>query len=144
METKQIKLIIPSALENVAWVGVSIKSICLEITEIAHFADHIELCTVEACNNVIHHAYRCNSQHEVEIIVTLDMDHLTIQICDWGKSMEKNEIPVLDFDPDDIKTLPERGMGRFIIYEVMDTVDYQIKDGKNILTLIKYFNLDEG
>ncbi|QLH36680.1 MAG: ATP-binding protein [Parachlamydiaceae bacterium] len=39
----------------------------------------------------------------------------------------------------DLDELKESGRGLFIIYNIMDEVSFDVKDGKNILTMKKNF-----
>lgn len=67
-----------------------------------------------------------------------------LEILDCGDAMPppfrerlRNGSRVLDFDPGDIQSLPESGMGLQIIHEIMDEVDYRSDAGVNRLSLMK-------
>jgi len=45
----------------------------------------------------------------------------------------------LDYDPDDLASLPEGGMGLYLLHSLMDHVDYVSRDGRNVLTLERRF-----
>ena len=64
----------------------------------------------------------------------------TINLTDYGESRKNVGKPVLEFDPDDIDSLPEGGMGLFIIEQLMDENFYTVKGNKNIFTLVKTVN----
>ena len=144
MAARRIKLVINSALEDVSLVGMTINKICSIIPLSDVEAYQAELCVVEACTNAIKHAYNHHPNHDVEVVVTMFFDKVTFAISDTGKTMEKREMPSLDFDPNDLESIPEGGMGLFIINSVMDTVDYNSSQGKNTLTLTKHFAQDEN
>jgi serine/threonine-protein kinase RsbW len=62
---------------------------------------------------------------------------LTFKVNDSGDSMDISKISSLQFDPSNVKTLPERGMGTFILKSLMDEVGYEIVKGRNVLTMSK-------
>lgn len=137
MRPRKIKLIIDSSLDNVPLVGNAVNKICslIPLSEVESY--QTEVCIVEACNNVIKHAYRNESNHEVEVIMSLHSDKLTFEICDTGHKLEKRPVSNLDFDPKNIEKLPEGGMGLFIMHNLMNEVDYRSVNGTNVLTLSK-------
>jgi serine/threonine-protein kinase RsbW len=143
MESREIKLIIDSNLENVFLVGLAINSICSHTLLSDLESYHMEVCVVEAVNNMIKHAYNNETGHEVEVDIALYSDRIVFRLCDRGKVMESLDQPELNIDPDDLENLPEEGMGMFIIYEIMDTVTYEQFSGCNMLTITKIFGSDE-
>jgi len=134
-----IRLVINSCLNDIFLMGLAARSFC-DFTPLPQSTSYqIELCIIEAVTNAVKHAYRGESNHEVEMIVTLDSGQITFQICDSGIAMKPLETAVMDFDPDDCQTIPESGMGLFIIQSVMDDVCYTTVNNKNILTMCKRY-----
>lgn len=103
-----------------------------------HLRNAVELCLMEALNNVIKHAYRGEQNHKIDVNVSVDSALIEIQIIDQGEPRENLVIKELDFDPNDIDNLPESGMGLFIIKQLMDELDYYTLNGKNYFTLRKF------
>jgi serine/threonine-protein kinase RsbW len=136
----RIKLTIDSNLDNVPLIATTVNKLCsfIPLSDVESY--QIEVCVVEAVNNAIKHAYLNERGHEVEVIFTLYTNKLIIDICDVGRVMEHENQPCLDFDPTDINNLPESGMGLFIIDSIMDELTYRTQQGKNILTMTKFFN----
>lgn len=135
-----IKLVIESAMGNIALIGGAVRGIAdslgLDTTNCYHF----ELCVVEAVTNVIKHAYHHAAGYYVEVDIVLDPDRITFKIRDTGESMRVEKIKPLDFDPQDLQAVPERGMGRFIMGSLMDEITYETVGGQNILTMTKRFS----
>ncbi|MBI5170994.1 MAG: ATP-binding protein [Candidatus Eisenbacteria bacterium] len=96
---------------------------------------HVELALVEAVNNVVRHAYHGEPGHRVEVTATVDGASLVLEVADEGTPMPPHGTPVLDFDPDDLASLPEGGMGLYLIHSVMDSVEYHSRDGRNVLVM---------
>ncbi len=126
-----------SEYKNVSSVCFIVKTFC----EDNHIPDakirEIELCTAEALNNIIKHAYKGNEKNIIEINIEFMDNKLTIDLKDDGFERMNLSKPKLEFDPTDIDSLPEGGMGLFIIEQLMDENKY-VRDGnKNIFTLVK-------
>ncbi|MBF0227191.1 MAG: ATP-binding protein [Desulfobacterales bacterium] len=135
---KTIKLTIDSYLENVFWIGLAVRSFCSYFYFNEVESCQIELSVVEAVTNSIKHAYQMQPMGKVDVIVSIDDRSIIFDICDKGKTMMTFEKATLEFDPQDIESLPEGGMGLYIIQNTMDEVIYKQINGMNILTLIKY------
>jgi len=143
MEEKKIKLIIESDLNNVALIGVSINKLCslASLSEIESY--RIELSVVEIVTNIIRHAYNNEKGRNLEVEFNLTPDRITISTKDSGNEFDMNIKPKLDFDPDDLSTLPDGGMGLYIIYNTMDKVEVKREQGNNIWNLVKYLNKED-
>ena len=140
---KKLKFVIESNLENVALVGMSVKKICsmIPLSEMQLF--QIELCTVEAVNNSIIHAYNRESMHEVDIILTIKDNYLSLEIVDKGEAMDNEVLEKASLcHPDEIidnpETISETGRGLALIKEYMDKVSYRSDNRENSLIMIKY------
>ena len=144
MSGRRITLAITSDLQNVSLVGQAVERLC-SLIPLSDIESHqIALCVVEAVNNAILHAYHNETEHEVEVIFWHYPDHLILQICDTGRAMDPKHLEPqtaspLDFDPSRLTSIPEKGLGLAIIRETMDKVTYTASEGKNVLTLTRFF-----
>ncbi|MCG8607806.1 ATP-binding protein [bacterium] len=138
MDLKSIKLTIKSRLENVSLVGQTVNKICSVLLFTENAAYQTELCVVEACNNVIEHAYLGDPDKDLDVIVRLYPDKITFDICDSGNPMPSSYCREMDFDPTDRSKLPEGGMGLFFIHEIMNQVEYRTQGVHNVLSLTKF------
>jgi len=50
-----------------------------------------------------------------------------------GNLLEQKDISSLEFEPDDLDSIPEGGRGLAIVKEIMDSMDCKTEDGKNCL-----------
>lgn len=102
----------------------------------------IELAVVEAVNNAIEHAYTEAEQGTITVSYSLSEEKVVIEIIDHGRGMtvgfvaDQGHAP--EFDPEDINSLPERGMGIWLIRSSMDRAVYQSGEDGNRWTLTKY------
>lgn len=144
MNGKRITLAISSDLRNVPLIGQAVERFCALIPLSTVESHQIALCVVEAVTNAIVHAYGNEPEHEVEVVFGQYPDHVILQICDTGKTMdpkclEPRTPSPLDFDPCHLNSIPEKGLGLAIIKVTMDDVTYTTRGGKNILTLTRFF-----
>lgn len=101
----------------------------------------IELAVVEACANVVKHAYRQTppDQGQIEITVTAQADQLEICLTDWGEPFDPPKGPVPRPDVERMVIEGQRGgMGIFFMQSLMDEISWEIRPGEqNRLRMIK-------
>jgi serine/threonine-protein kinase RsbW len=85
----------------------------------------------EAFNNVAIHGYEGITPGDVEIAIDVTADSIVVEIVDMGHTFDPALIP----DPQ-LETLPEGGMGLFIIRSFVDDVEYE-PGPPNVLRLKK-------
>jgi serine/threonine-protein kinase RsbW len=91
----------------------------------------------EMCSNLIIHAHHCNPDDlfELQIVITKN-DPIVFEIVDDGTVFDINQFsePTLD------NLLQEKrkgGLGIRLVKSIMDNVEYQFVNGKNVCRLIK-------
>jgi serine/threonine-protein kinase RsbW len=99
-----------------------------------NFDDEVVSAFGEAFNNVAMHAYADRPPGDVEIEIEVGGDYLTIRVKDRGASFCVEDVP----DPD-LESLPESGMGIYIMRSFMDEVTYRPGD-PNVLSMTKRYN----
>lgn len=137
-EAKGIKFTIDSRLEPIGLVGLAVQALCSSVGFSEVEAYKLQLGVVEAVTNVVKHAYGAQAGHEVIVAVALHPEGISFRIMDTGKTMKPLSRESLEFDPTNLATIPEGGLGLHIIQTVMDEVDYQTADGTNILIMQKH------
>ena len=93
----------------------------------------------QAVSNVILYAYPEGETQEISLSVNLTDNNLVFLLTDSGKEFDPTQAP----DADVTLSAEERqigGLGIFLIRQIMNTVEYQRIDGKNVLTLGKQLN----
>lgn len=128
---------INSAFQNVSSVCFITKTFCEENYLPEEHIKEIELSLAEALNNIIRHSYKGDESKKIDITMSIENNKLTISLSDYGESRKNLNKPVLEFDPNDIDSLPEGGMGLFIIEQLMDENFYDAGGNKNTFTLVK-------
>lgn len=85
----------------------------------------------EAFNNIVIHGYKGRSDGIVELEADIWKDRITLKLKDTGQVVE-----FTDVEPPDLLSLPEGGLGVFMIHALVDEVVY--RGGKpNVLLLTK-------
>lgn len=103
----------------------------------------IRLAMEEAVANVILYAYPKGESNVVELEAQLDADTLTIQIIDYGMEFDPTEAKEADTTLSS-EERPIGGLGIFLIRQIMDSVEYQRIDGRNILLITKKLNVNKS
>ena len=100
----------------------------------------IDVAVDELFANIAHYAYNPETGYAtVKVDVVEDPLSVEITFVDNGKPYD----PLAKADPDTTQSIEDRkigGMGILIVKKSMDAVDYEYKDGKNILTIKKTFS----
>ena len=98
----------------------------------------IILAVDEAVTNIIEHGYDEGADGSIELEVEAAESHFQIVIRDTGRIFNPESIP----DPDvkeHVQRGHKKGLGIFLMRQIMDEVRYKFKDGvKNELTLVKF------
>ncbi len=136
---KKAVIQIESRIENASLAGQAVRGICYYLPLSVYEQSNVELAVVEAVTNIVKHSYSNESGHKIEVAISVLDDHILIEITDTGKCICRELKKKLDFDPCKVELLPEKGMGQFLINQVMDYVSLNCSKEKNILVMKKYF-----
>jgi serine/threonine-protein kinase RsbW len=139
MSSKTLHLSIDSKFSDVALIGHAVRGVCACSPLSVEVYDDMEVCVVEAVNNAIAHAYSRQGGFRVETAITLHQDRISFEISDFGAAIREFTPRALEFDPQEIDSLPESGMGLFIIETIMDEVSYRSENGRNTISFCRYF-----
>lgn len=97
----------------------------------------IDVAVDELFSNIAHYAYNPETGYAT-VRVDVKNDPLAVEITFVDNGVPYD--PLAKADPDTTLSLEERqigGLGIFIVKKTMDAVNYEYKDGKNILTIKK-------
>ncbi|MBX3206864.1 MAG: ATP-binding protein [Labilithrix sp.] len=85
----------------------------------------------EAFNNIVIHGYRDRTDGMLDVEADLSADAMTLRLIDTGAAVDFDEL-----DPPDLGSMPERGMGVYMIHALVDDVSY-CGGQPNVLSLTK-------
>ncbi|MEN8194620.1 MAG: ATP-binding protein [Bacteroidota bacterium] len=134
------KFSITSEYHNISIVNKKIKAFCLKEHLQTNIMDSIEICLMEALNNVIKHSYKGRPGNKIDILVGITTNSIEIDIMETGLPRTNFKKPTLEFNHDDLNSAPEGGMGLYIIDSLMDSTSYSSQNGLNITSFSKNLN----
>ena len=105
----------------------------------ASIESQIKLAIEEAVVNVMNYAYPMGTQGDITLDASFDGSILKFVITDSGKPFDPTEGGRLDTSLS-AEERPIGGLGIFLVRELMDSINYERIDNKNILTLKKSIN----
>lgn len=94
-----------------------------------------DLCANEAVTNVISYGYPQGGEHQIELLLSLDGDALTLEIIDDGVAYNPLERPPHE-QPQDLEHASIGGLGVDLIRKMMDECHYSRSDGRNVLAML--------
>lgn len=100
----------------------------------------IELCVVEAMNNVVEHGYGLREGHPIELSLWWGTDGLVIELRDQGSPIPEEALAsaaLPSVETEDLQQLPDRGWGLGLLHELMDEVRYEARAEGNLLRLVR-------
>ena len=88
----------------------------------------------EIVSNVIRHGYSDTNDHVVEVRLSVHDGVVTSVIEDDGHPYDPRESPAPDLSMP-VEQRGPGGLGIFLVKQMMDSIDYERKDGRNVLTV---------
>jgi serine/threonine-protein kinase RsbW len=98
----------------------------------------LKLAVDEACTNIMTHGYKGMDPGSIILSFRIEPDRILVQITDFGHAFEPEAAP----KPDVEAALEDRelgGLGLYLIYQIMDNIDYQSSEDGNTLTFTKFY-----
>ena len=136
----QKSLIVTNSLKEVTRVNDFIKQISSDLSLDNALAKQLQLAIEEAAVNVIEYAYPEGTNGDVEISVEVFSDQMMFKIIDGGVSFAPTDVAKADTTLS-VEDRPIGGLGVFLVRSLMDKINYERINGKNILTMWKQINL---
>ena len=98
----------------------------------------VTLAVEEVCANLIIHSHACNPKEEIHLEVKELNKKIIVEITDKGDAFN-----LLDYKVPDLSQVIEEkrtgGIGILLVKKIMDEIEFESKNGKNICRLIKNF-----
>ena len=133
------KLVIKNDISEISKLATFIGELSEELDFTPELNFNLSLVLEEAVSNVILYAYGKEEQKEISLVAYLSDNNLVFVLTDSGMEFDPTKVP----DADVTLSAEEReigGLGIYLIRQIMNTVEYQRIDGKNVLTMRKELN----
>ena len=129
-------LVIKNDVKEVTKFSEFMKSVLEKLDIEKSLGRQLRLAVEEAVVNVIDYAYPAGLEGEIEVQVMSDGKSLKAIIRDSGVAFDPTAKEKADtsLSPEDRQI---GGLGILLVRELMDSINYERRDGRNILTLIK-------
>ena len=133
------KLILQNEVAEISKLAIFIDELGEEFGLSPDLVFNLNLVLEEAVSNVILYAYPKEEHQTISLIAKKKENQLIFVLTDSGKEFDPTQAPDADITLS-AEDRPIGGLGIFLIRQIMNTVEYQRIDGKNILTLGKQLN----
>jgi len=133
-ETLEISLV--NDLKEIARVAEQIDEFCASRAIASEVAYAVNLALDEILTNTINYGYADDEPHQIELIVSLEVEALVIVIVDDSAAFDLSNAPTPDVGAS-LEERPLGGLGLFLVHQMMDSVEYRREGERNIVTLKK-------
>ena len=130
------KLVLKNKIDEINKLALFIEELGETLNLTSELVFNLNLVLEEAVSNVIFYAYPKEEHQEIVLIAKMSNKSLIFVLTDSGKEFDPTQAP----DTDVALSAEERkigGLGIFLIRQIMNKVEYQRIEGKNVLTLGK-------
>ena len=134
--TSERHLILHNDIQQIPQLAEFVETIASEMSIDQGLAMNLNLALEEAVTNVILYAYPEGSDGLVDVEAILREGRIDFIITDSGRPFDPTAAPEADTTLG-VEERPIGGLGIFLVRNIMDTVSYERKDGKNILSMTK-------
>ena len=132
----QRSITLPNDINDVPRLADFVDEVCEALELDMSLSMSLNLAIEEAVVNVMEYAYPTDTKGEVHLDVKTEDNCLIFVISDSGIPFD----PTVQHEVDTTLTAEDRpigGLGIHLVRQIMDSINYVRKDGKNILTLRK-------
>ena len=124
-------------LREIVAVAARIEEFCKIRSLAPQIAYAVNLAVEELLTNTISYGYDDDDPHRIEIIVRREAQALVVVIVDDSAAFDPSQVSQPDLGAS-LEDRALRGLGLFLVHEVMDGVEYRQVAGCNVVTLTKY------
>ena len=132
----QRRIVLPNDVQEVPQLAAFVDEVCEQLGFDMSATMQMNLALEEAVVNVMNYAYPSGTKGEVFIEAEAEADTLMFTIVDSGIAFDPTEKDEVDTT----LSAEERqigGLGIYLVRQLMDDVEYERRDGRNILKLTK-------
>ena len=129
-------LILPNDVQEVPKLAAFVDEVCEAAGMDMSTTMQMNLAIEEAVVNVMEYAYPADTKGEIKIEALANSVRLKFVISDWGKPFDPTSMEEVDTTLS-VEERPIGGLGIHLVRQIMDSLNYERIDGKNVLTLRK-------
>ncbi len=132
----QQKIIIQNQLSELETIATTLETIGENWDLPMSITLNLNLVLEELITNIIFYGYTDKDEHSIEISIDFDGSRILLKVEDGGIAFN----PLLKEEADVSLAVEDReigGLGIHFVRKLMDTISYERKNEKNILTMMK-------
>ena len=132
----RLSLVLSNHLSELKRMSEAVSAWCRENNISSAVEFHLALALDEIISNIIRYGWKDSGEHQFNVRLSLSNDAVTVEVEDDATPFNPLEVPAPDLD----RPLDERpvgGLGIHLVRQVMDGLEYQQFDGKNLLVMKK-------
>jgi serine/threonine-protein kinase RsbW len=126
----------PARHDSLAPLGEFVSKLAIEAGLDDNEAYAAQLAVDEAAANIIEHAYGGEGRGDIECDCRVGEDEIEITLKDHGKAFLPEEIPELPLGVP-LEDYGPGGAGLTLMRRLMDEVQFDFREGENVLTMVK-------
>lgn len=136
------EFVLQNDISQVTQLGAMIKETAQRLNIPKSLAYQLRLAMEEAVVNIIDYAYPAGTSGDIRVRETFNGQRLKFVITDTGIAFNPTEASIADTSLS-AEDRPVGGLGILLVRKLMDAINYERIDGKNILTLTKTINVKQ-
>ena len=136
LDENVLEIALDNELEQIAGVAAKVDAFCEAHDLAPDIAYAVNLSIDEILTNSISYGYEDDESHRIEVVVRREPDSLVVVVTDDSIPFDVSAGSQADVD----SGLEDReigGLGIFLVHQMMDEVEYERVDGRNVVTLTK-------
>ncbi len=125
-------------VSEITKLNAFVKSATTALNMETGLANQIKLAVEEAVTNIIDYAYQNGTEGNISVTIEADESRIRFIITDSGAEFDPTSVSKADTTLS-VEERPIGGLGVFLVRNLMDSINYERVDGKNVLRMEKRF-----
>ena len=125
-------------VSEITKLNAFVKSATAALNMESGLANKIKLAVEEAVTNVIDYAYPNDIEGNISLTIEADESRIRFILSDLGSEFDPTGVSKVDTTLT-VNERPIGGLGVFLVRNLMDSINYERVDGKNVLRMEKQF-----
>ena len=131
-------LILINKVSEITKLNAFVKSATTALNIENELANRIKLAVEEAVTNIIDYAYPVDTEGTISVTIEADKGCIRFIITDSGAEFDPTSVSKADTTLT-VDDRPIGGLGVFLVRNLMDSINYERVDGKNVLRMEKRY-----
>ena len=125
-------------MSEITKLNAFVKSATTALNMETGLANQIKLAVEEAVTNIIDYAYQNGTEGNISVTIEADESRIRFIITDSGAEFDPTSVSKADTTLS-VEERPIGGLGVFLVRNLMDSINYERVDGKNVLRMEKRY-----